>query len=118
MYQLPLITEIATLKEMIQSSDQQPLLLFKHSTQCPISAKAHEELEKYSQTEDAKDVKIAIVHVIENRPVSNEIADYFGIKHESPQAIWIKDGNAKWHASHRDITKEALQKNNPNIIDD
>ncbi len=108
MSQLPLITNIDMLKEIIQSSNQQSLLLFKHSTQCPISAKALEEVKKYSQTVDAKHVKIAMVHVIEDRPVSNEIADYFEIKHESPQAIWIKDGKATWHASHKDITQEAL----------
>ena len=43
----------------------------------------------------------------------NEIADYFEIKHESPQAIWIKDGKATWHASHKDITQEALMDAKP-----
>lgn len=113
MSQIPLITKVDNLKKIIKTSNQQSLLLFKHSTQCPISANALEELKKYSQTADAENANIAMVHVIEDRSVSNEIADHFGVKHESPQAIWIKDEEVAWHASHRDITQEALKNANP-----
>mgnify|MGYP001948084093 CR=1 FL=1 len=115
MSQLPLITNVDQLEEWIQLSDQHSVLLFKHSTQCSVSADALEELTKYFQ-EEAKDIKVGLIHVIENRPVSNEIADRFGIKHESPQALWIKDRKVVWHASHWHITQEALKNANPDHV--
>lgn len=112
MSQFPLITDIEQLEKWIQSSDQHSVLLLKHSTQCSVSAEALEEVKKYHQ-EEANDVKVALIHVIEDRPVSNEVANRFGIKHESPQAIWIKDRKVVWHASHWDITQETLRDANP-----
>lgn len=46
--------------------------------------------------------------VIEDRPVSNEIAARLGVKHESPQAILVRGGKAVWHASHRQVTAANL----------
>jgi bacillithiol system protein YtxJ len=41
--------------------------------------------------------------LLEFRPISNEIAGRFGVMHQSPQIILIKDGNAVYTASHSDI---------------
>lgn len=46
--------------------------------------------------------------VQESRPLSNYIAEQYGIKHESPQAFIFTNGNVKWHASHSQITAQAL----------
>ncbi|MEM7357326.1 MAG: monothiol bacilliredoxin BrxC family protein [Acidobacteriota bacterium] len=43
------------------------------------------------------------------RDVSNEIAQRTGVKHESPQALLMRDGTVTWHASHWSIQAEALQ---------
>jgi bacillithiol system protein YtxJ len=48
------------------------------------------------------------VRVIEERPVSLALAERVGVKHESPQAILIRDGRPLWHASHGAITAGAL----------
>lgn len=50
----------------------------------------------------------AEVRVIEERPVSLNLAARVGVQHESPQALLIVDGKAVWHESHREITLEAL----------
>lgn len=85
------------------------LLIFKHSTTCPISAAARSEVQAYLNA--AGDAPAAVeVLVIEQRPLSNQIADRFQIRHESPQAILVRDGQAVWHASHRAITREALSR--------
>ncbi|MFC0562318.1 bacillithiol system redox-active protein YtxJ [Halalkalibacter alkalisediminis] len=81
-------------------------LLFKHSTTCPISAKAHEEFQAFVEESNTS---AAIVLVIEDRPVSNQIAEELGIKHESPQIFLIEDGNVLWNTSHWKITKNALK---------
>lgn len=80
-------------------------LLFKHSTTCPISAAAYGEFQAYIQDQS---VPSAVVHVIEDRPVSNAVAERFAIKHESPQIFLLEDGQVKWHTSHWKITKDAI----------
>jgi len=50
-----------------------------------------------------------LVRVIEERPVSLGLADRIGLRHESPQAILIKDGKPLWHDSHYRITVDALK---------
>lgn len=81
-------------------------LLFKHSTTCPISAKANEEFEAYLKEADTT---AAIVLVIEDRPVSNQIAEVFGIKHESPQIFLLEDNEVRWNTSHWKITRNAIK---------
>ncbi len=90
-------------------ADPSPVLLFKHSTACPISGAAHREFEAWVGGAP-QGVRIARVLVIEARPVSNAIAERLGVRHESPQAILVKDGKAAWTASHRAITRDALDR--------
>jgi len=85
-----------------------PVVFFKHSTTCPISASAYRRVEAYLN--EAKDTAppLYIVKVIESRPVSNAIASQLAIPHESPQVILVHKGAALWHASHGAITAEAI----------
>ncbi|EOS57970.1 MULTISPECIES: bacillithiol system redox-active protein YtxJ [Paenibacillus] len=103
------IQSIQELNDALERSASQPLLLFKHSTRCPISAGAHMEAEAYLNGTPREDVTYGLIYVIENRDVSNEAAERLGVKHESPQAILIKDGQAAWHTSHSKITKSTLE---------
>lgn len=105
---LELITGMDQLNEVISASDQQKVLVLKHSTACPISANALKECEQFSLLDEAKDVQIYVVHVIENRPISNEIAERFDIRHESPQALLLKSRKVVWSRSHFQITQDAL----------
>jgi bacillithiol system protein YtxJ len=96
------------LEALLDRSKTDPVFIFKHSTQCPISAQAYEEFTAF--VEGARDVPSGTVLVIENRSLSNAIADRFAIKHQSPQALLIKDGRVVWHASHWSITSDSLDK--------
>lgn len=101
------IQQLHTLDELHQYVGQPgKKLLFKHSTTCPISAKANEEFLAFVQ---GSDTPAAIVHVIEDRPVSNQIAEEFGIKHESPQIFLLEDGEVRWNTSHWKITRDAIK---------
>jgi bacillithiol system protein YtxJ len=102
------LTSVEDWQQALRQSEEKPLLVFKHSTQCPISAGAHEELLHY--VSDAKDspVDYALVRVIEERPVSNAIADALGVTHKSPQAILVQGGQAVWDESHWRITYSFL----------
>jgi len=94
------------LEQLLARSKTDPVLIFKHSTQCSISAQAYEEFTDF--VEGFRDLLCGTVLVIENRKLSNMIAERFGVRHESPQALLIKEGRVVWHASHWSITSGSL----------
>lgn len=82
-------------------------IIFKHSTQCPISANAHKEMERFLSVH--RDAPLCLVKVIESRQVSNAIAQLTHIQHESPQVIVLQRGKPVWHESHYAITAADLE---------
>ena len=96
------------LSEILDASRERPVLIFKHSTMCPISSNAHREVERF--LEDTPDPAFGVGKVVVQtaRKVSNSVAERLGIEHESPQAIVVRDGKVVWDASHYAITKKAL----------
>ncbi len=83
------------------------LLVFKHSSACPISAEAQREYEEFCR--DNPEVPAYLVDVLDDRPVARGIADHCGVKHQSPQAILFEQGKPVWHASHMAITRGSLE---------
>lgn len=99
---------ISNPKELDEALQQhQNIIIYKHSTQCPISAQAKTQVEEFLKQEDAP---IAYIRVIEEREVSNHAQELTGVNHESPQAILLADKEVAWSASHRDITTQNLTK--------
>ncbi|MGI9035760.1 MAG: bacillithiol system redox-active protein YtxJ [Pyrinomonadaceae bacterium] len=88
---------IEQLDEVFTKSDEKPVLLFKHSLTCPISADIYQEIKNVDGT-----VNLVVVQTA--RDVASEIASKTGIRHESPQAIILKNGKPVYHASHYDIS--------------
>ena len=95
------------LEQLVEISKSNPVLIFKHSTQCSISSQAYDEFRQFA--ESASELTCGLILVIENRAISDAIAKRFNVRHESPQVIVIKDGRATWHASHWSITIESLK---------
>jgi bacillithiol system protein YtxJ len=93
---------IEKLEEAIENSRVHPVLLFKHSRTCGISAGV------MSQEIAGVEAPVNLVFVQDDRLISNEIARRTGIRHESPQAIVLKDGEVVYHASHFDITADDI----------
>lgn len=105
------IVDIVTVKawqEILEESEKTPVLVLKHSTRCPFSADALRAFTAYC-TEQDNSVKCCLVKVIENRDVSNTIAQDTGVPHQSPQIHLIKGGASVWNASHHAITKERIK---------
>ncbi len=108
---MPQWKEIQTTDEwnqVLEDSQVKPILVLKHSTTCPVSAAAFGEYEHFLKEVENDGVSYILVKVIESRPVSNQIASDLEVKHESPQAILIKEKNTIWNASHWKITKSTL----------
>ncbi|GKU77914.1 bacillithiol system redox-active protein YtxJ [Paenibacillus sp. L3-i20] len=99
------ITSIDEWNSALEQSSTRPIVVFKHSTTCPVSANAHDEFNNYLKSTPREDIDYLFVKVIESRPISNQIAENTGVKHESPQIIYIDKGAKVWTASHWSITK-------------
>lgn len=103
--------EIDSLQEwdrVFQQSSGRKTVIFKHSTTCPVSAGAWREVQDFIRNETS-DVLVAMVKVIESRPVSNQIAKDLGVEHQSPQAIVVSHKKVQWQASHGAITQEHIK---------
>jgi bacillithiol system protein YtxJ len=99
--------EKQALEELLKRSHHEPVLLFKHSTQCSRSAGVIEDFEAFEQNNSA--VPCGLILVIEDRDISDDVEERFGIRHESPQAILIVNEKPTWHASHWKITEDAIE---------
>ena len=94
-------------RQLLADSETTAILLLKHSSQCPISAAAEREFARFAQ--EAPEGTCRQVLVIEQRPLSQRIAQETGVPHQSPQALLFKHGNVVWHTSHYNITADALR---------
>lgn len=96
------LTELQQLDDIVNQSSETPVLIFKHSTRCSISRFALKNFEAEYAIEEEK-LKPYFLDLLEHRNISNEIASRFGVMHQSPQVIVIKDGKAIYNTSHSDI---------------
>lgn len=96
------LTELKQLDTIVAESAQTPVLIFKHSTRCPVSRMALRNFEQEYDIEEGK-LKAYYLDLLEHRDISNEIAERFGVYHQSPQVILIKDGKAVYNISHHEI---------------
>ena len=97
------ITDTKSFEELTARSKNQPVVIFKHSLTCPISASAYEQMSRF-------DGEVALLEVQVARALSTEIEDRLGVPHESPQVIVLNKGQVAWNASHFKITAEAVAK--------
>jgi len=106
------VNEITTLEEfdaLVVRSENDPVFIFKHSTTCPISARAIDRVNQYMESKGEAVPPFSLVKVIESRPVSNGIADRLSVIHQSPQLILLHAGKGIWNASHHNITAENIE---------
>ena len=97
------------LSALLELSAQQPVMVFKHSTRCSISTFAHREFLEYAEGAGSRGVHCVMVLVVEDRPVSLELAELINVRHQSPQAILLRDRCALWHDSHEGVSAGALE---------
>lgn len=98
------IEQIRTIDEL---SRDQPVLIFKHSTTCSISAMAKMRLEDQWESSGEFD-QIYYLDLLRYRAISNEIAKHYHVHHESPQLLVIKDGECILDSSHLQITLDEV----------
>ena len=97
------------LTELEALSHQQPVLIFKHSTRCSISSTALARFERQWKSEQVGELAPYFLDLIAYRPISAQVAEVFQVQHESPQLLLIHQGKCLYHASHFDISFEAVR---------
>ncbi len=95
------------LEKAIEKSKEHPVILFKHSTRCSVSHFVEKNLDN-NWSEYSDQAEFYWLDLIKYRNVSNAIADRFGVQHESPQIVFIKDEKLVDHASHQQIDLEKI----------
>jgi bacillithiol system protein YtxJ len=102
--------DLDSLEAAIEESRERPVLLFKHSRTCGISCEAYDELHSHLDTDFGRNEEAVykVITVQSHRHVSDEAAARLGVRHETPQAILLRDGKPVWKASHFRITAAAL----------
>ena len=61
------------------------------------------------QAQSPADATYAVVTVQTHRDVSNAVARKLGVRHETPQALLVRDGRMVWSASHFRVTAAAVE---------
>ena len=98
------IHDTSELDALFEKSNEQSVVLFKHSITCPISSGVYHEISN-------ADADINLIVVQNARTVSSAIAEKTGIRHESPQALILRNGKVIYHASHYDVTANDVESN-------
>jgi len=91
-----------TIEELDELMDDasQPIIIFKHSTRCPVSRMA---LKMFENDYNLENVRLIFVEVVQQRPLSNHIAEKWNIQHESPQTLIQKTNGERISFSHNQI---------------
>jgi len=97
------VADASALEALIARSHEAPVLVFKHSNACPISAAAYQQMSRVRG-------EVALVVVQERRDLSREIEQRTGVQHETPQALVLRNGEAVWTASHFKVTADAVER--------
>src|ERR1051325_2600705 len=97
------VSDASALEQLFERSNAEPVLLFKHSNSCPISARAYRQMRGVRSP-------VSILVVQESRALAREVEARTGVQHETPQALVLRDGQAVWSASHFEITADAVER--------
>lgn len=102
------LKSVDELESLIEKSNEQPVLFFKHSIRCGTSHYALDKMRQ--QLQQAPDQLLFVyVDLINFRNISNEIAARLRVPHQSPQAILVRNGKVLYQASHLSIEVDDIR---------
>lgn len=95
------------LEDAMKESFDKPVVLFKHSVTCGISAGVKYGLERdWDFTKE--ELSFYYLDLLSYRAISNKIADDLAVTHQSPQVILVKNSKAIFDTSHHAISISGL----------
>ena len=95
------VPDLTALEQLFADSGAAPVVLFQHDPFCPTSARAYREMAQLRGT-------VHLVNVARQHDLARSIATRTGIRHESPQVLVLRGGQAVWSASHSAITADTV----------
>ena len=104
------LANVATINKIKEASKERKVMIFKHSTRCGVSANVLYDLESAWVGSEMEGMTPYYLDLISNRSVSNQVAQVFGVMHQSPQVLVIENGKCIYHTSHMAINYRDLKK--------
>lgn len=101
------LNDIAQIEQIDAESNDQLVMILKHSTRCSISSSALARLERNWKSDST--IKPYYLDLLAYRPISNFISEHYHIEHQSPQVLLIKNGKCIYHESHVGIQVDELE---------
>lgn len=99
------------LEKAEKDSFNQQIVIFKHSTRCPISRMVLKNFEKsIAENQLTENYRFYYLDLLRYRAISDEIEDHFKVVHQSPQILVIKDDHCTMSRSHTNILLSVLPK--------
>lgn len=96
------------LHSLVEKSRVEPVVIFKHSTRCAISAMAWSRLDREWSNDFT--TPLYFLDLLRHRDISNQIAEMFGVEHQSPQILLISNGKCVYTESHSNINFRVISK--------
>jgi len=94
-------------EQILQHSHERPVFLFKHSSVCGVSDCAWDQFNEFAGKEPGAEYWRVLA--VEQRALSQAIAQRCEVRHESPQILLFQNGRVSWHTAHWRIRMKALQ---------
>ncbi len=89
----------AFLSEILEKSAENPVIIFKFSSDCNSSARLADEIEK--AIKDKKIENPVYKVTVQTEPaLSKKIESHFSIKHETPQILVVDNGKVTYTNHH------------------
>ena len=92
------------LEKMLARSEEETVVLYKHSATCPVSARAQEQVVPLKH-----EMPVYSVVVQYARDVSEAAAEALDVTHHTPQVIVIRNREAQKHLSHEGISTDKVR---------
>ena len=93
--------------ELTKNPNSKGVFVFKHSTKCYISSMVYKQLKKEWNLDE--DYPFYYLDLISYRGLSNHVATELRVTHESPQILYIRNGECIAHAAHSNISQKNIE---------
>ena len=96
-------------EEIREYSKKLPVLIFKHSTRCSISTLSWNRIKNRISKLNLDRNQCFYLDLIAFRPISDNLAEIFSVRHESPQILVILNDECVYDSSHLSISIDRIK---------
>lgn len=99
------LTDESQLQDILTRSHEKSQVIFKYSSRCFLSELIYKRLQAKCCPDSAD---FYFLDLLTYRNISSRVEERFGVQHESPQVLVIKDGGCIFDESHASIDAEEV----------